>query len=137
MMLKVFSFHIKYDSLSLVGLNGDAVFVLTRQKIDFAKAMVGAWTLSSPQQNAKHPARINGSCINLCQDQGQLKYSVQTINGSYPRLKTQVLVNSSCTDVSFLNNISKAVFFQVAANRSQLTFFDSNLKPSFLLNKIG
>ena len=88
MMQKVFSFQIRYDTLSLVGLNGDAVFALQRQKIDFAKVMVGVWTLASPQQTARHPARINGSCINLCQDQAQLKYSVQTVNGSYPRLKT-------------------------------------------------
>lgn len=136
-MQKVFSFQVRYDSLSLVGLNGDAVFVLLRQKIYFAKVMVGAWTLSSLQEKAKYPVRINGSCINLCQDQGQLKYSVQTINGSYPRLKTQVLVNNSCADLSFLNSMSRAVFFQVASNRSQLTFFDSSLKPSFMMNKIG
>lgn len=137
MIQKVFFFQIKYDMLSLVGLNGDVVFALARQKIDYSKVMVGAWLLSTPQQTANYPARINGSCINLCQDQGQLKYSVQTINGSYPRLQTQLVVNDSCADLSFLNSLSKSWFFQVASNRSQLTFFDGNLKYCFTMNKIG
>lgn len=137
MIQKVFSFQIKYDMLSLVSLNGDVVFALVRQKIDFSKIMVGAWVLSSAQQTAKHPARINGSCINLCQDQGQFKYSVQTVNGSYPRLQTQIVANNLCADLSFLNSLSKVSLFQVASNRSQLTFFDVNLKYSFTMNKIG
>jgi hypothetical protein len=134
---KVFYFDISYDQLFLQSLNRDIIFSLTRQKIDYSKIMVGAWLVFNDQQKANYPVRINGTNINLCQDQGQFRYSVQTTNGTYPQFQMSLLVNSSCQDLDFLNSFSRGSFFQVASNRTQLTFFDRNQKYLFTMNQIG
>jgi hypothetical protein len=87
---------------------------MRRLKIDYSKILVGAWQLTSYTQLANNPARINGSNINLCGDRGQLRYSVSTINGTYPQLKTQVILNQGCSDTLFLSLFSKSSYFQVA-----------------------
>ena len=87
---------------------------MQRLKIDYSTILVGAWQLSSYTQLANNAARINASNINLCGDRGQLKYSISTINGTYPQLKPQVILNQGCSDTLFLSLFSKSSFFQVA-----------------------
>lgn len=98
----------------LYSLNKDPIFIMQRLKIDYSNILVGAWQLASYTQSANNPARINASNINLCGDRGQLKYSISTRNGTYPQLKTQVILNQGCSDTLFLSLFSKCSFFQVS-----------------------
>ena len=113
-MKTVFKFELEYDKLSLFNLNLDTIFSMQRLKIDYPNILVGAWQLTSFTQLANNPARINASNINLCGDRGQLKYSISSINGTYPQLKTQVILNQGCSDTLFLSLFSKCSFFQVS-----------------------
>ena len=113
-MKKVFTFGIMYDKLLLYNLDLDTIFIMQRLKLDYPNILVGAWQLTSFTQLANNPARINSSNINLCGDRGQLKYSISSINGTYPQLKTQVILNQGCSDTLFLSLFSKCSFFQVS-----------------------
>lgn len=86
--------------------------------------MVGIWDLFTNQDRASTLTYINGTDIYMCRDLRTFSYNLTTTNGSYPQLTVRKGILGACNDSLFVNGISKAAFFQVAENRSQLLIFD-------------
>lgn len=112
---KISGFEIVYDQLRLLSLSGEPVFELVRRKYDYPKVLSGVWTMSIGDSVSANPLRINGSLFSLCGDQAQLSYSLNTINGSYPRL-FPVLTQAApaCQDNTFIATLQSATFPRIA-----------------------
>jgi len=122
----VFFYEIRYDVLRFLDPKGVAVISMIRQKIDYKSMILGVWQLFTPETTASTLTYINGSSIFMCNDSSIFNYGLATINGSYPQMSVTAEKNILCADIQFVKAMAKTLFFQVAANRSQLILFDKN-----------
>jgi hypothetical protein len=139
LLQSVYYFQINGDQLLLQDLVGNSVFSLDRQKIDYKNAMVGVWQLfnAATAQTANGVAQVNGSMIAMCGGATGLYYRLNLINDSYPSVSIRGSISPACNDKTFSNLMYSSSFFIVAANRSQLSFYDPNNNILLKMNKLS